>query len=250
MMRHHTRWLLWLLALAVAGGFALLGQWQLQRMHEKQALLAQAAQVRLRTLPLDEALRHPGALHWVRGEIELDAPRILLDNQMREGRAGVRVYQPARTAQGARLLVDLGWLALPADRRLPSIAPVTGRHRVEGLLAPPPSAGLALGPPLARAEVADTWLATRLEPAAVAQALQVRDISSQVLRLDPALPLGYARDLDMLPNTLPPARHMAYAVQWFGLALAVIATAALLEIRGRRRRRAGADLRAVRKSPP
>jgi len=247
-MRHHTRWLLWLLALAVAVGFALLGHWQLQRMHEKQALLAQAAQVRTRTWSLDEALRQPGALHWVRGEIELDAPRILLDNQMREGRAGVHVYQLARSAHGARLLVDLGWLALPADRHLPAIAPIAGRHVVEGLLAPPPSAGLALGPPMVAAELPGTWLATRLEPAAVAQALQVRDISSQVLRLDPALPLGYARDLDLLPNTLPPARHLAYAVQWFGLALAVIATAVLLEVRGRRKRRAGAESRAVRKS--
>ena len=56
-------------------------------------------------------------------------------------------------------------------------------------------------------------------------------IGARVLRLDPTLPLGYARDLDVLPNTLPPEKHLGYAVQWFALALAVLATALLLTFR-------------------
>jgi cytochrome oxidase assembly protein ShyY1 len=51
------------------------------------------------------------------------------------------------------------------------------------------------------------------------------------LRLDPALPLGYQRDLDVLPNTLPPERHRGYAVQWFGLAVASLVTALVLTLR-------------------
>ena len=56
-----------------------------------------------------------------------------------------------------------------------------------------------------------------------------------MLKLDPAIPLGYARDLDVLPNTLPPERHLGYAVQWFGLALAVLVTALVLTFRKPRR---------------
>ncbi|WP_140726261.1 SURF1 family protein [[Pseudomonas] boreopolis] len=237
MMRQHTRMGLWLLALAVAAGFAGLGHWQWQRMQAKQRLLDTAAHVRDRTVALPQALARPPALAWVEGRGRFLPQRILLDNQTRDGRAGVRVYQPFEV-QGAPalVLVDLGWLALPPDRRLPSIPPVAGPAELRGLLAPPPSAGLALGPAMAPAGQASTWLATRIDPDAVAQALGGRDISSQVLRLDPALPLGYARDLDLLPNTLPPARHLAYAVQWFGLALAVLVTAGVLE--GRRRRQA------------
>ena len=52
-----------------------------------------------------------------------------------------------------------------------------------------------------------------------------------MLKLDPTLPIGYARDLDILPNTLPPERHLGYAVQWFGLALTVLATALVLTFR-------------------
>ena len=62
---------------------------------------------------------------------------------------------------------------------------------------------------------ADVALSTsRRRPLSIGPSLAPR-----VLQLDPALPLGYARDLDMLPNTLPPERHLGYAVQWFGLAL-------------------------------
>ena len=237
MTRHHTPLAGWLLALGVAAAFVMLGRWQLQRMHEKEALLVQASQVRAHPRTLDEALARPDKLQWVSGDVDLQPQQILLDNQLRDGRAGVRVYQPARSAAGRWLLVELGWWPLPPDRQLPALVPITGLHAVRGLLAPPPSAGQRQGPAMGATAQPSTWLATRIEPAAVTRATGRRDISSQVLRLDPALPLGYARDLDVLPNTLPPARHLAYAVQWFGLAAAVLATPLVLAWRRRRSRR-------------
>ena len=56
-----------------------------------------------------------------------------------------------------------------------------------------------------------------------------------VLRLDPALPLGYERDLELLPNTLTPDRHRGYALQWYGLAATVLVIALLLTVRALRR---------------
>ena len=150
MTRQHTRLVLWLLAIAVAAGFAWLGRWQLDRMHQKEALLRQASQVRQHPLTLDAALAQAPRLAWASGMVELLPQQVLLDNQMREGRAGVRIYQPARTGNGAWLLVDLGWWPLPPDRQLPVLAPLAGREPVRGLLAPPPSAGIALGPALTR----------------------------------------------------------------------------------------------------
>ncbi|PPT18163.1 SURF1 family protein [Xanthomonas arboricola] len=240
MMRKHTAVLGWCLAVLVSAGFAALGQWQLQRMHDKQALLERAAHVRQTPLTLVQALATPHALAWVSGEVRFLPQQVLLDNQLHAGRAGVRIYQLA-APQGSpvTLLVDLGWLPLPADRQLPKIAPLQGSQAVQGLLSAPPSAGLAMGPALAAGNAPQTWLATRLDTSALRSALGRRDISSQVLRLDPALPVGYARDLEMLPNTLPPARHLGYAVQWFGLAAAVLVTATLLSWRARRRRRRG-----------
>jgi cytochrome oxidase assembly protein ShyY1 len=243
MTRQHTRVGLWIAALLLAAAFVGLGRWQLQRMHGKEQLLEAAAHVRDHTVALSQALARPAALAWTSGSGRFLPQRILLDNQTHDGRAGVRVYQPFEV-QGAStlVLVDLGWLPLPPDRRMPSLPPVTGTAELRGLLTAPPSAGLALGPAMVPSGPAATWLATRIDPQAIAQALGRRDISSQVLRLDPALPLGYPRDLELLPNTLPPARHLAYAVQWFGLALAVLVTAGLLEWRRRR------DVRRAAKS--
>ena len=65
----------------------------------------------------------------------------------------------------------------------------------------------------------------------LASSLGEAKLPPRVLRLDPALPIGYARNLDVLPNTQPPSRHLGYAVQWFALAAAVLATAAVLTFR-------------------
>lgn len=236
MTRQHTGLFGWLLALAVAAAFSALGAWQLQRMHEKQALLAQVPPDRSEAMTLAQAMRAPQTLHWVHDRLEFLPATVLLDNQLREGRAGLKVYQAARVDAGA-VLVDLGWLPLPADRQLPRIAPLQGRIEVQGLWAPPPSSGIALGPALADTPQPRLWLATRLDLPAIAAnlGLPADALPPHVLRLDPASPLGYTRDLDLLPNTLPPSRHLGYAVQWFAMALAVLVIAGVLHRRRRGR---------------
>ncbi len=234
MTRQHTRPWAWLLALVVATGFSALGFWQLQRMHAKEALLAQMPPDRAAAATLAQAARQPATLRWVHDRLHFLPATVLLDNQLRDGRPGLKVYQAAQAdAQGTVVLVDLGWLPMPGTRDLPAMAPLRGEVDVQGLWAPPPSPGIALGPALADTSQTGVWLATRLEPAAVAAKLGVPParLATHVLRLDPALPLGHVRDLELLPNTLPPARHLGYAVQWFGLALAVLIAAALLHRR-------------------
>ncbi|QOY62506.1 SURF1 family protein [Lysobacter sp. H21R4] len=229
----------WLLALAVIAGFARLGVWQLQRAVEKQAMLDQAAQVLASRQPLglDTAAdsHSRDGYQWARGSGEFAAgPQWLLDNQQREGRVGVQAYRIFRPDHGMPLLVDLGWLPLPGDRTMPSVERPAGHLTIEGLLSPPPSGGIALGAGMA--EQAEGWLMLRVDLAAISDAAGT-PLAPRVLRLDPASPLGYERDLALLPNTLPPAKHRGYALQWFGLALAVLATALILTFRTPRRRR-------------
>jgi surfeit locus 1 family protein len=242
-----TRIALLLLALAMIVGFVSLGRWQLQRAREKEQMLES----------LDEALRNkavggntdlhgkPGArpqallaaeqtegYTWAAGKGRfLTNPVLLLDNQRRGDRVGVHVFGIFRPEHGRELLVDLGWLPVPGNRQLPEVDLPVGEHTLAGLLTPPPSSGIALGPAYA---VNDPrrWLLTRIDIAALSAGLK-RGLAPRILRLDPALPFGYARDLDVLPNTLPPERHRGYAVQWFGLALV---TAILALFFGFRRR--------------
>ncbi len=246
--------ILWPLAILVVAAFCALGMWQLDRMHEKQAMLDAVQQV------LQQRLLQPLALaadpartrdyDWAGGRGHfIDAPAVLLDNQQHDDRAGVRVYrlfqpefqpelqaalQPASTpaAASAPLLVELGWLPLPGNRELPRVPTPPGELQLAGLLAPPPAHGIMAA--VVAAQPDGQLLVTGLDAPGLARDLGQARLAPRVLKLDPANSLGYARDLDILPNTLPPERHLGYAVQWFALALAVLATALLLSFRKRK----------------
>lgn len=229
----------WLLALVVIAIFARLGVWQSQRAVEKQTMLDEAAQVLAARQPVGlEAAADPqrrARYEWASGTGEFaDGAQWLLDNQQRDGRVGVRAYRVFVPDQGTPLLVDLGWLPVAGDRAMPTVERPTGRIALEGLLEPPPSGGIALGAGMARES--GGWLMLRVELPAISAAAGT-PLAARVLRLDPASPLGYTRDLALLPNTLPPEKHRGYALQWFGLAAAVLLTALILTFRTPRRRR-------------
>ncbi|KRA53977.1 hypothetical protein ASD77_04915 [Pseudoxanthomonas sp. Root65] len=232
----------WTLAVLAMSLFGSLAAWQWGRAEQKEAMLAETARVlaERRAQPLASAgdAARAQTYDWAAGDGEfLPAPAILLDNQTRDRQPGVRVFRVFQPVDGAPLLVELGWLPVPGNRAMPTVAPVTGRQHLSGLLVPPPSEGIAQAAP---AEQADgSLLVIALQPDELAQALELPTLAPRLLKLDPDQPLGYARDLDVLPNTLPPERHIGYAVQWFGLAGAVLVTALLLTWRSRRGARNG-----------
>lgn len=232
----------WTLAVLAMSLFGSLGAWQWGRAEQKEAMLAETARVlserQVQPLGLAADKARSQAYDWAAGEGEfLPAPAILLDNQTRDRQPGVRAYRVFQPNEGAPLLVELGWLPVPGDRAMPAVAPLPGQHRVAGLLVPPPSEGIAHAPPSAQAD--GSLLVIALQRQEIGQALGLASLAPRVLKLDPDLPIGYARDLDILPNTLPPERHIGYAVQWFGLAGAVLVTALVLTWRSRRGARKG-----------
>ncbi|MDB6162702.1 MAG: hypothetical protein JWL98_134 [Xanthomonadaceae bacterium] len=248
----HSRLLLWSLALLCCVGFTWLGFWQLARMHEKQAMLAAAHAVLVQRVaqPFGVAAdpHRVGAYDWAAGEGHfLDAPAVLLDNQAKDGRIGVHAYRAFQPADGVPLLVDLGWLPIGGDRRMPGIPRPAGAVRIAGLLTAPPSAGLARA--VAMPQLDGSLLTITVSIPLLRRALRLPTLAPRVLRLDPGLPLGYARNLEILPNTLPPERHLGYAVQWFGLALTVLVTALFLTFRRRPARKPAVPKRVTPRTP-
>lgn len=238
MTRQHIRAMAWLLlAGMVALVFCLLGNWQLQRMAHKQQLLASQAQAMTqRTLPLAQAqdLQRPVVAvsdcgHW-------QPLLLLLDNQQRQGAAGHISYQLLLSDAGQHVLVELGWRRWDGARSLPVLQPLQGRQCLHGQLLPAPAIGLRLAQQPTALPSPHSWLLTALDSVQIAPlaGLAPDQLPTRVLRPDPALPLGYARDDVLLPNTLPPEKHLGYAVQWFALAAAVMILALLLTWHGRR----------------
>lgn len=198
-----------------------LGFWQLARAEEKQQALQSVQSVlqEKHALALEPALRQVNGYSWVGGRLNFSPdPLLLLDNQRRGEQVGVTVFQAATSSDGQTVLVDLGWLAVNGQRQLPKPAALTGTIQISGLLLPPPASGFAMGNALV-GQADGSLLLTRFESKAIADALK-RPISARVLRVDPAIAIGFKRDLDIQINTLPPEKHRAYALQWFGLAAA------------------------------
>ncbi len=223
-------------ALLVAACVAL-GYWQLGRARGKQALIdefgrgdATVVDVTSRSvdgLPRFQSVSAQG--EYVPGQ------QILLDNMTgAEGRPGYRVLTPfRRTAGGKLLLVDRGWVPLGETRdRLPAVDVTDGAREIAGRLDRPPVPGLRLGGATA-ALVSGSWPRVMNFPEApeLAAALQA-PVESHVVLLHPGAPDGYERNWQPALR-MNPARHFAYAIQWF--ALGIVAALALFIAAVRRR---------------
>lgn len=207
--------------------FCALGKWQLDRAAYKETVLQRfhdAATSPLETLTDAVADRNRGDYPHVQVSGHLDGKRLyLLDDQMRHGRLGIMVFAPFRPVDFNRtLLVNLGFLSRtgPDATRLPDVPRIPDREvTLDGIYAPPPLPGLKLGGnPLPRQK---TWpkLVTFIDLDQIAADLHQR-VLPHVLLLDPDPHSAYVRS--WTANVMPPAKHRAYALQWFTFALAAI----------------------------
>jgi cytochrome oxidase assembly protein ShyY1 len=195
-----------------------LGIWQLDRRSEKLAYEAQYFD-RIGMLPADavSSERHePFTRLRLHGQYEANRS-FLVDNQIHEGRPGYRVVTSFRDAGGRRWLVNRGWIAAAESRdRLPGFDTPKGRVTVVGVVWP--DTGL---PPLL---AEDRWGAAwpkRVQRLDVAQmAAQLEAAEPVEIRLEAGQPGVFAAA--ELGVDFNPSRHLGYAVQWFGLALALI----------------------------
>jgi cytochrome oxidase assembly protein ShyY1 len=207
--------------------FCALGVWQLERAAYKEDVLARfhrAASAPPVSLARAVSDRRPNEYPHVQVTGRLDGDRVyLLDDQMRAGRLGVMVFVPF-SPEGSlhTLLVNLGFLAkMGADSTsIPDLPPIPDQEvTLSGIYAPPPLPGLKLGGnPLVRQQ---SWpkLVTWIDTRQIASDLH-RTLYPHVLLLDPDPHSAYLRH--WTANVMPPARHRAYALQWFSFAIASV----------------------------
>jgi surfeit locus 1 family protein len=228
-VRFRTSFGLTLVLFVLAALFARLGYWQLQRMHEKEALFAQFENAP--GLTLAEAIAAESLFARVRAYGRFDTGRhLLLDNRLYRGQAGVHVLTPFFTTDGRVVLVNRGWLPLPPDRRsLPDVPTDGSAMEISGRLNRLTTAGPRLGEPDELAP--DNWpqLLTYLDREPVETALGTA-IEPWLVQLDADQPNGFA-GRDWRPATMEPATHGAYALQWFSLAVAALVIWLLLGLR-------------------
>jgi surfeit locus 1 family protein len=231
-VRWSASWGMTLLTLAAVAAFVALGRWQWHRAAEKRALDAEfsaatAVVSDLQNRAVGDFARY--AQIRVHGRYD-GAHQFLLDNSSHRGQAGYEVLTPLLLDDGRTLIVDRGWLPLTRSRsELPYVAiDFSAGLTVIGRTDLLPVAAIALGhaPPAP----GPLWPKVTSFPTMddLAAALGVR-LESRRLLLNATEPLGFVRDWQ--PEGFGPARHVSYAVQWWGFAVLALVLYGLLNRR-------------------
>jgi len=216
--RRRFKWMLLGMGLLFMPLLIMLGVWQLERAEEKRQLVAQWQAGAEKVLGIAD----PGVQRFSRVEAlwKFDPQRWwLLDNRTRQGRVGYEVvglFYPDYLS--VAVLVNLGWLPANVDRSIyPQVQLPQGTVKISGR-ATEPSQPLMLD----KASWDGRW-PQRL------QRLNLAELQHQTgLELSPwvirqANPLLTDTDLSWTPAVMPAEKHLAYALQWFAMALALAA---------------------------
>lgn len=210
----------WVVLAATVAGMALtlsLARWQLNRAHQKEAIVAAMAQ-RHSQPPVGNADLLSGADlryrqvqlsgHWV------PSRAIYLDNRQMYGQPGFYLVVPLQLAGSNRaVLVQRGWVPRDAaDRtRVPPVVAAPGEVQVRGIVAPPPGRLYAFGGD-------DAGLIRQnvdLRAFARESGLALLPLSVQETAGDPGD--GLKRDWPAVDEGIE--RHYGYAGQWLLFAL-------------------------------
>jgi surfeit locus 1 family protein len=222
-LRFQPRLIPTLATLALLTLFVYLGLWQ---SGKGERLVAERAQHAARALrgplrvgaPLVAALALVDAPITVRGHYEA-AQQFFLDNRQEDGKPGVQVLTPLKIEGGeTRILVNRGWVGWTQGRRkLPEVATPDGLIEVRGVAALPNVKKFLLMPQPVE-ELPHLWMQ-----------LDLRRFAQQVAYpVQPVVLLQDSADAnDGLIRHWPPpedrvAMHQSYALQWFGMALALL----------------------------
>jgi surfeit locus 1 family protein len=216
-LRFKADWRISLFSLAFLPILLGLGAWQLNRAEQKRQILQQHDARERQDAIQYRADLGPNTKVVVKGSLE--AGRYwLLEGRTYQGKPGYEVLMALRLPEQV-LLVNRGWVPAALDRTvLPTLEPVPAYAvDLEGTLMLPSDSPLT--------NEADNqllqWPHRILEMDIALMGEQLEEpIADLFLRLSPEHPL--ALQSVWQPTNMPPERHTAYAIQWFGLAFALV----------------------------
>lgn len=199
-----------------------LGLWQVSRYQFKAGLMSDfKAKFQADPIPFKDvsALSDPNYTQvQVSGYFDNEHSMVLL-NQTYQGRVGYDVLTPLQIV-GSRqqLLVNRGWREQQSFQQVPSIPQATGRQNLKGYIVYPHHKRFILGDNI---ENTTQWplKMQRISPKQLSE-LTKQAYYPYILRLAPKPGSGFIRQWPV--SVTPPAKHLGYATQWFGMALALL----------------------------
>lgn len=204
-----------------------LGFWQIRRAHEKEQMLQLLAddhmtaitkKSQIKSLPRYANIKLKG--HY------LNTSQLLLDNQVDKGVLGYHVFTPFMIDDlNLYLMVNRGWIAKSAmDSELLNVS--SDQIQIAGKLNTAPQVGIQLGEieldknqPQQVMTYFDKEKVLSFLHETLCQSLNCV-VSQKILWLQKDQVNGFKRDWN--PVVMLPAKHIAYAVQWFGMTVVLI----------------------------
>jgi cytochrome oxidase assembly protein ShyY1 len=191
-----------------------LGVWQWHRADEKRLVQQQYAELQQRA-PVDAALLPNPPANYTRVMLQghYDNSRNwLLDNRVLNGRVGFEVLTPFVSVHGSVVLVNRGWIiGDPARRVLPAIPSIDGQVTLSGHVYRPEIKAQIGG------EQTAAW------PRVIEQ-IDFAQIDNMLppwtLRLDATATGALQPEWPVVTGS--PEKHVAYAVQWFAMAMVLL----------------------------
>ena len=179
--------------------FFILGDWQLHRYAFKKNLL------------------HTQKTMVAQGYY-LNNLTVFLQNRYHQDQYGVEIITPFKIIGNNHqlLLVNRGWVKTH-DQTVP-INPIQGKQKIKGDIKLLNEPEFILGDVILK-QTPTALIVQKIDINALNKATH-QVFYPFVLRLDHTQPHGFARD--WVITTMPPERHMAYAVQWFLMAIVLL----------------------------
>lgn len=203
-----------------------LGMWQWHKAEQKQAITLALAEGKLNVVDLvtDGKLDENGieALHTRAVKLTghyLPAYAFFLDNQVEQGQAGFHVLTPFLLSdQRTVILVNRGWVSGFSDhQQLPVIKTTVREQTVAGMLWHQKKTGFQLG------HTDEHWNKVQqvIDFEYLQKHLPYPLVPHAILKLNPDVAQdGFIRHWDVPAGQVE--KHLSYAYQWFGFALASI----------------------------
>ena len=203
-----------------------LGFWQLGRADEKQVMLENLqAKAHLPAMTLQQALEQTEpdqTLVQVHGQ-SVESVFFVVDNQKRAGRLGFEVYGLWQAENGKDYyLVSRGWLPRKDFYQKVPAVPSFQQTELKGTLYFSKGGNKVVADNAHWQKEGNSWLIGQFDLQTIAEKAREigYDTAPFVIRQQAQLDSPFVRQWDLMAS--PPEKHLAYAIQWFGMALVLI----------------------------
>lgn len=215
------RWQMTAVTTIVIAFFIYLGMWQLQRAGEKKEMIAREAQLSTQApLAWEPGMANPKQYQSVIVQGFFLPEVFLLDNQHYQHQFGFNILTPIQLTSGSVVVIDRGWVAGdPARKQFPVVKQSGQFVKLSGQAYYPSDKTRVLGQVLEKIST-NLAILERIDTHLVSQFLH-KSVYPFIIRLSPNEANGYVREWPVV--SMSPERHNAYAIQWFAMALVILA---------------------------